>query len=82
MPAPSAWPMVRMNSTEEVAMPRSLQPTLACTETRNVVLQNPIPMPISVPAQFTRVMVEPSSSASSSTLPAIKASAPTAPVSR
>ena len=36
---------MRMNIVEEVAMPRSLQPTLAWIETIKAVLQNPIPTP-------------------------------------
>ena len=74
--------MVRMNSTEEVTAPRSLQPTLACTETRKVVLQKPMPMPISTAPAFTKVSELLSSSAINMAQPQIKASAPTAPVSR
>ena len=37
---------MRMNSIEEVAVPRSCHPTLLWIETRNVVLQKPMPMPI------------------------------------
>src|SRR5438067_12315234 len=36
---------MRMNIVDEVAMPRSLHPTLAWVETMNAVLQNPMPTP-------------------------------------
>src|SRR5215469_14015352 len=45
---------MRMNIADDVAIPRSAQPTLAWTETMNAVLQKPIPAPSSkapVPAQ-------------------------------
>src|SRR6202035_4611486 len=43
--APTDWPTMRMNIVDEVAMPRSLQPTLAWVETMNAVLQKPMPTP-------------------------------------
>jgi len=46
MAAPADRPTMRMNMKDEVATPRSLQPTLAWIDTTNAVLQNPIPLPI------------------------------------
>src|ERR1700747_2896467 len=39
------WPTMRMNIVDEVAMPRSFQPTLAWVDTMNAVLQKPMPTP-------------------------------------
>src|SRR6267154_1187544 len=43
--APTEFPTIRTNIVDEVAMPRSFQPTLAWVETINAVLQKPMPMP-------------------------------------
>src|SRR5207248_8352808 len=42
--APTDMPIIRMNICEPVATPRSVQSTVPWIDTRNVVLQNPMPM--------------------------------------
>src|SRR3984893_16565155 len=44
--APTELPTMRMNMIDDVAIPRSFQPALAWVETRNAVLQKPMPVPI------------------------------------
>jgi hypothetical protein len=61
---------MRMNMYEEVATPRSVQPTLAWIETTKAVLQNPIPIPITKEPVAAQASALPGSSVTSNKLPA------------
>src|SRR6516225_239511 len=61
---------MRMNMYEEVATPRSVQPTLAWIETIKAVLQNPIPIPITKDPVAAKARGHPGSSAITNKLPA------------
>src|SRR5947209_7598476 len=80
--APTELPTMRMNMIDDVAIPRSFQPTLAWVETRNAVLQKPMPVPIRrepAPAQ-RRPLAGPS--IISTNVPAIRNAPPTVAASR
>src|SRR5271166_5128738 len=61
---------MRMNMYEEVATPRSVQPTPAWIETTKAVLQNPIPIPTTKEPVAAQASARPGSSAASNKLPA------------
>ena len=73
---------MRMNICEPVATPRSFQATVPWIDTRKVVLQNPMPMPISSEPVVGHSTSPAGSSNTNTALPAINEAPPIAALSR
>ncbi len=80
--APTAIPSMRMNICEPVPMPRSCQPTLVWIATMKVVLQKPMPIPITKPAAAAQNGSVSGPSITSIAAPATSAMPPIAAVKR
>ena len=80
--APTDIPIMRMNICDPVATPRSRHETVPWIATMNVVLQNPIPLPISSEPATGHATADARSSVRRTALPAISEAAPIAKVSR
>ena len=73
---------MRMNIIDEVAMPRSFQPTAAWVETIKAVLQKLMPMPFNRAPVPAHIRLSVGSSMSNTRLPATKHTPPIPAASR
>ena len=74
--APTDEPTMRMNIIDEVAIPRSFQPTAAWVETIKAVLQNPMPIPFNSAPVPTHSRLSEGSSVINTRLPATRQTPP------
>ena len=71
-----------MNIIDEVAIPRSFQPTLPWVETIKAVLQNPMPIPFNNAPVAAHTRLSEGSSVISTRLPATRHTPPTPAATR